>query len=349
MLGRKPQGDKRVVASVASGRSRGATSAAKGGASKKRKWQEESDGDSSDEPKITTEDMEKFRKTLAEEEKQEQLERQKQEREERERERVRKEKEDAEQKIRDEEEAHSMLEADLAKKAALEADNQRRQEEITLAPPGALPPDAPAAVPPGVKADKVHLYKTTTCKRWDQGNCHFGPQCHFAHGERDLRRVLPMSSRGIFVPPTPLPQLTPEEQQMLLQTQQQQQHQQQWMMQQRQLQQQQQQELQQQHFVQQDQLLQPHQPKVIPAPIRPPSVVQPVAPHVVAPPLTLLTSNGAVPPGVPSWLPPQPSWLPAQSGSSLPQQQEWQPEWQPPDWQQAPPAAWQPEAWPALN
>merc|ERR1712039_370208 len=177
------------------------------------------------------------------------------------------------------EEAATQKEAEEARKAEVEAQTNRRQEESAVAPPGALPPDEVTAIPPGVKPDKLHLYKTSTCKRWDQGNCHFGSACHFAHGERELRKPPPKGTDppGVLSPPVALSQqLTPAQQQQALQQQQQQQHQQQWMLQQQQLQLQRQQDEAKQQLIQQQepqqcqqqvlqqQAQQPHQPQVIP-------------------------------------------------------------------------------------
>jgi len=190
MLGRKPQGDRRLAPSAAPGRPREATAP-----SKKRKWQEElSEEESGSEGKITKADMDAWRKTIAEEERQEQLEREKQEQEERERERRKREREEAEQRRREREEAEALREAEEARKMAEEAETERRRQEEALAPPGPLPPDRPGSLPPGMRAEKMHLYKTTYCKRWEQGNCQFGAACHFAHGERELRGRPPKGS-----------------------------------------------------------------------------------------------------------------------------------------------------------
>lgn len=187
----------------------GAAGAATGNA-RKRKWQEElSEEEGGGEEKITKADIEAWRKTIAEEEKEEQMEREKQAKEELERERQRKLKEEAAQRKREREEAQALREAEEARKHAEDAENERRrQEDQTLAPPGPLPPDRPGALPPGMRAEKMHLYKTTYCKRWEQGQCQFGAACHFAHGERDLRGRPPKGS-----PPgtmsTPLPEDVP--------------------------------------------------------------------------------------------------------------------------------------------
>lgn len=41
-----------------------------------------------------------------------------------------------------------------------------RNGQEDLIPPGAHPPDVLGLMPPGLKPDKAHLYKTSFCKRW---------------------------------------------------------------------------------------------------------------------------------------------------------------------------------------
>mmetsp|Transcript_106405 Transcript_106405/g.343273 ORF Transcript_106405/g.343273 Transcript_106405/m.343273 type:complete len:323 (-) Transcript_106405:51-1019(-) len=201
MLGRKPRND-RSLASTAPGKTRDSK-----GPSKKRKWQEElSEDDSGSEGKITKADMDAWRATIAQEERQEQLEREKKDREERERARKQKELDEAKQRQREREEAEAQREAEEARKVVEEAESERRRQEEALAPPGPLPPDRPGSLPPGMRAEKMHLYKTTYCKRWEQGNCQFGAACHFAHGERELRGRPPKGS-----PPGTMSVALPEE------------------------------------------------------------------------------------------------------------------------------------------
>ncbi|CAJ1409417.1 unnamed protein product [Effrenium voratum] len=172
MLGRKPKGDAAAARLSPS-------------AGKKRKWQklsEESDEDKGEQ--ITKEEFDKWKETLAEEERREQMEREEQDRKAREDERRRREMEEEERLKREKEEANAKKEA---RKAAEEAEQVRRRQEEDLIPPGAHPPDVLGLMPPGLKPDKAHLYKTSFCKRWEQGNCNFGSACHFAHGERELR------------------------------------------------------------------------------------------------------------------------------------------------------------------
>lgn len=192
MLGRKPTGDKRPAKSSAPVQPRSSKES-----SKKRKWQEElTDEESDAEGKITKDDMDAWRRTIAEEERQEQLEREKQETQEREIARRRREAEEVEQKKKDEEEAVAMRDAEEARRAAEEAEIERRRQEAETAfvPAGPLPFDLPGAMPAGVRQGKEHLYKTMYCKRWEQGNCQFGAACHFAHGERELRGRPPKGS-----------------------------------------------------------------------------------------------------------------------------------------------------------
>jgi len=87
-----------------------------------------------------------------------------------------------------------LKESEDARKAAEEAEVERQRLEAEVAPPGPLPPDCPDVFPPGMRGDKMHLYKTMFCKRWEQGTCQFGAACHFAHGERELRGRPPKGS-----------------------------------------------------------------------------------------------------------------------------------------------------------
>ena len=157
---------------------------------KKRKWQESDDGSSQE--AVTHEDMEAWRQTMREEEKQEQLEQQRHEA----------------QKAAEEAEAEQLREEE--RKAEEEAERRRKEEPVgvsvevslssaragmsAIAPPGALPPDFPSLLPPGLWMDKAHLYKTTYCKRWESATCQFGAACYFAHGERELRGRPPRGS-----------------------------------------------------------------------------------------------------------------------------------------------------------
>jgi len=178
---------------------------------KKRKWQEESDDDET-EANITKADMEAWKATLREEEKEERRERERQEREERELDRKTKEVEQEKQKQQQEEEERLSKEAAEARKLAEEQETELRRLEA-IAPPGALPPDVGAILPPGINPSKAHLYKTSYCKRWEQGNCNFGAACHFAHGDRDLRggrarlpgATVAVAPQGASLPPPPPP------------------------------------------------------------------------------------------------------------------------------------------------
>eukprot|EP00439_Symbiodinium_sp_Y106_P084785 s340_g26.t1 len=164
MLGRKPKGDAASKPSaVASKKSTAST--------KKRKWQEELSEESDGEAEQITE-------------KREQMEKDEQERIAREEERRRREAEEETRRKREEEEAKARKEAEEARKAAEEAEQERRRQEEDL-------------IPPGLKPDKAHLYKTSFCKRWEQGNCNFGSACHFAHGERELRGRMPSQGLGL--------------------------------------------------------------------------------------------------------------------------------------------------------
>jgi len=190
MLGRKPKGDARSIVGASSSKPRAA-----GAAAKKRKWQENSD-DSSGGEAVTKEDLEAFRRTVAKEEEQERKEREKKEREEAERLRIQQEKEEAERKRKEEDEAASRKESDEARRVAEELEEERRKHEAStdFVQAGALPMDVTPGHPAGVRAGKEHLYKTSYCKRWEQGNCQFGAACHFAHGERELRGKPPKGS-----------------------------------------------------------------------------------------------------------------------------------------------------------
>mmetsp|Transcript_51830 Transcript_51830/g.143539 ORF Transcript_51830/g.143539 Transcript_51830/m.143539 type:complete len:293 (+) Transcript_51830:135-1013(+) len=187
MLGRKPAKELRAAAAP--------RDSARGAAAKKRKWQEDSE-DSGSEGGITKADLEAWRKTIAEEERQEQLERERQESEARERAEAERERKEAEQRRKEEEEARALREAEEARKAAeaAEAERQRQEAATSFVGAGPLPMDSPAVVSAGVRPGKEHLYKTSYCKRWEQGNCQFGAACHFAHGERELRGRPPKGS-----------------------------------------------------------------------------------------------------------------------------------------------------------
>lgn len=193
MLGRKPQRDKKLPDAVPATTSTGEGNKA---AARKRKWQEEHSDDSDSEGKITKADLEAWRRTVAEEEKQEQFERDKQERAAKEAERRRRAAAEAEQRLKDEEEAKAHRDAEEARKFAEEAEAERRRQEAATSFIGAgpLPLDVPSVLPAGVRPGKEHLYKTMYCKRWEQGNCQFGAACHFAHGERELRGRPPKGS-----------------------------------------------------------------------------------------------------------------------------------------------------------
>lgn len=194
MLGRKPRGDNKpsVTASVATSSREGVL-----GVAKKRKWQEEHSDDSNDsEGKITKADLDAWKRTIEEEEKQEQLEREKEERVAKETERRRREAAEVELRRKEEEEARALKDAEEARRSAEEAEAERRRLEAATSFIGAgpLPLDVPTVLPAGVRPGKEHLYKTTYCKRWEQGNCQFGAACHFAHGERELRGRPPKGS-----------------------------------------------------------------------------------------------------------------------------------------------------------
>jgi len=179
MLGRKRTGNKDAARTL-----------------KKRKWKDElsDDGSESDMGHITKADIDAWRETIQEEERQEQVEREKREREEREARKRKKDAEEAEQRRKEEEERQLLKESEDARKAAEEAEVERQRLEAEVAPPGPLPPDCPDVFPPGMRGDKMHLYKTMFCKRWEQGTCQFGAACHFAHGERELRGRPPKGS-----------------------------------------------------------------------------------------------------------------------------------------------------------
>lgn len=166
------------------------------GNAKKRKWQEEQSEDSDSDGKITKADLDAWKKTVEEEEKQEQLEREKEEREAKELARRRREVAEAEQLRKQEEEAQAHKDAEEARKCAEEVEAERRRQEAATSFIGAgpLPLDVPSVLPAGVRPGKEHLYKTMYCKRWEQGNCQFGAACHFAHGERELRGRPPKGS-----------------------------------------------------------------------------------------------------------------------------------------------------------
>lgn len=175
-------------------------------AAKKRKWQEElsSDDGGDDEQKITDADLEEFRRTNREEERQEQLERERREREEAKKRKLEEERLEVERRQKEEEEKTIQAELKEAQKTAEAQWVQRQAMEMEVAPPGPHPPDIGGSLPPGVRAGKEHLYKTSYCKRWEQGNCQFGASCHFAHGERELRGRPPKgSSPGTLSVPVP--------------------------------------------------------------------------------------------------------------------------------------------------
>lgn len=187
MFGRRPQ--RGSASASTSGK------AAANSSTKKRKWQESEDESSDD--KITAKDMEKWKAAMREEEKQEQMERERQERKEQEAAKRRKKAEAEEKRRKEAEEAQAAREAEEARKNAEAAEAERRKVEQSLpgyATAGPLPLDLPTIVPSGVAPGKEHLYKTSYCKRWEQGNCNFGTACHFAHGERELRGKPPKGS-----------------------------------------------------------------------------------------------------------------------------------------------------------
>jgi len=222
MLGRKPRGEQRRPPVAA------ATTPAKSSRerpqTKKRKWQEDNSDESDSEAKITKEDLDAFKKTLEEEEKEEARQRQKEELKAKEVEKEQREQQEAERQRKTEEEAQAVREAEEARKQAEEAEAERRRFEAnSFVGAGPLPMDNPSILPAGVRPGKEHLYKTSYCKRWEQGTCNFGAACHFAHGERELRGrppkgsssgslsvpfpevvVKPLSTRAL-VPPTPPP------------------------------------------------------------------------------------------------------------------------------------------------
>lgn len=224
MLGRKPRGEQKRPAVAAT--TTAPKSSREGPQTKKRKWQEDPSDDSESEAKITKEDLDAFKKTLEEEEKEEARQREKEERKAKEDEKKQREEREAERLRRTEEEAQASREAEEARKLAEEAAAERRRFEAnSFVGAGPLPLDNPSILPAGVRPGKEHLYKTSYCKRWEQGNCNFGTACHFAHGERELRGrppkgsvsgslsvpipeavVKPLSSRAL-VPPTPPPAL----------------------------------------------------------------------------------------------------------------------------------------------
>lgn len=162
------------------------------GAAKKRKWQEELDSDSEGEAKITKADLEAWEATVKQEEEDERKAKEKQEQEEKEKQRKAKEAAEERRKREQDEEDRAQNEAAEARKLAEVLETEARRQD-TLAPPGALPPDvSDGNLPPGMNPAKMHLYKSTYCKRWEQGNCNFGAACHFAHGNRDLRGNRPL-------------------------------------------------------------------------------------------------------------------------------------------------------------
>merc|ERR1719223_746618 len=166
--------------------------AEKKGGAKRRKWQESDDG--SDEEKISPEEMSAWKAKMREEEKAELEEREKQERELQEKERKLQEAREAEEKRKEEADALALRAVEEAAEVQAALASERRRQEDDIAPPGAHPPDYPGTLPPGLRSDKMHLYKTTYCKRYEQGTCQFGADCHFAHGERELRGRPPKGS-----------------------------------------------------------------------------------------------------------------------------------------------------------
>lgn len=164
---------------------------------KKRKWQESDDDDAKSEEPVTAAEMEEWRKRNADEERKEQLERERQERENEESRRREAERVERQRKAREAEERAAQLEIEEAQKAAA----KEREAQPSVSPPRGLSPQPPlgldildSGLPPGVHPGKEHLYKTSYCKRWEQGNCNFGSACHFAHGERELRGKPPKGS-----------------------------------------------------------------------------------------------------------------------------------------------------------
>lgn len=191
MLGRKKKTPS-IAASAATSSREGVN-----GAAKKRKWQEEQQSDDSDnEGKITKADLDAWKKTIEEEEKEEEIKREKEERLAEQAEKRRRQADEVEQRRKQEEEAHALKDAEEARKSAEDAEVERRRQEAATSFIGAgpLPMDVPSVLPAGVRPGKEHLYKTMYCKRWEQGNCQFGGACHFAHGERELRGRPPKGS-----------------------------------------------------------------------------------------------------------------------------------------------------------
>eukprot|EP00927_Polykrikos_kofoidii_P067349 TRINITY_DN62851_c0_g1_i1.p1 TRINITY_DN62851_c0_g1~~TRINITY_DN62851_c0_g1_i1.p1 ORF type:complete len:343 (+),score=87.30 TRINITY_DN62851_c0_g1_i1:96-1124(+) len=191
MLGRKPRKDganARLVTAIVTV----AASDAKLAASKKRKWQESEDEESDE--KITIDDMEEWKASMREEEMQERMEMDRREREEREAARNRQAAEKQEQQRKEEENAQAVKEVEEARRVAEEAEADRRRQEDSQSG-FAMSLDCPTVLPAGIAPGKEHLYKTSYCKRWEQGNCNFGTACHFAHGERELRGKPPKGSR----------------------------------------------------------------------------------------------------------------------------------------------------------
>lgn len=201
MLGRRPT-------AASSSNTRTSSSTAKNGA-KKRKWQESDDEDQDE--KITKADMEKFKATMREEERQEQLARERHERREKEEAKRRQRAEEEEEKKKREEEAKVLAEAEEAKKK-VEAERKRLENAVGgFASGSALPMDDSSVMPAGVHPGKEHLYKTSYCKRWELGSCNFGSACHFAHGQRELRRKAPSGSpQGTLSMPLPQDAVRPQ-------------------------------------------------------------------------------------------------------------------------------------------
>eukprot|EP00928_Gymnodinium_smaydae_P014926 TRINITY_DN15477_c0_g5_i1.p1 TRINITY_DN15477_c0_g5~~TRINITY_DN15477_c0_g5_i1.p1 ORF type:complete len:378 (-),score=100.52 TRINITY_DN15477_c0_g5_i1:96-1229(-) len=187
MLGRRPvkDGASRPLAASASGRPAAAASKAK-----KRKWEESDDEESQE--KITKDDIEQWKATMQEEELEEQRERDRREKEAREADLRKKASEEEQRRRREEEEAEALRENEALRKATETAEAERRRLEEDLAPAAVV--DVVSVMPSGIAPGKEHLYKTSYCKRWEQGNCNFGSSCHFAHGERELRGKPPKGS-----------------------------------------------------------------------------------------------------------------------------------------------------------
>eukprot|EP00930_Biecheleria_cincta_P088414 TRINITY_DN77645_c0_g1_i1.p1 TRINITY_DN77645_c0_g1~~TRINITY_DN77645_c0_g1_i1.p1 ORF type:complete len:323 (+),score=63.22 TRINITY_DN77645_c0_g1_i1:80-1048(+) len=152
MLGRKPKGDVKITAS-SSASGRNSSSAA----NKKRKWQE-SESDDGEREGVTTAELDAWKQTFAEEEKQEKREREKEERRRAKSEKRRREKEEKEEQQRLEKEAQAV------KATEEEAEAERRRQEEFNRKPG-INGGNPNGLP---------------CKHWEQGKCNVAI-CNFSH------------------------------------------------------------------------------------------------------------------------------------------------------------------------